>query len=72
MNAMIASNYHPGVRLFSQKRYPFDVLSITATRQVFHMVSAVTKVLDESVKCTGENWGGAVVEEDLHAANRCV
>jgi hypothetical protein len=72
MNAMISSNNHPGVRLFGQKRYPLDVLSITAARQVFYMVSAMTKMFDESVKCSGKNWGRAVVEEDLHAANRCV
>jgi len=72
LDAIVPRNDHPGVRLFSQKGYPLDVLSITTTRQVFHMMSAMTKVLYESLKCTGENWGRAVVEEDLHAANRCV
>ena len=70
LNPIVPSNHHPGVRLFSQKRHPLHVISITATRQVFHMVSTVTKMLDESVKCAGENWGRAIIEEDLHAANR--
>src|SRR5947209_18441421 len=72
LNTIIPRNDHPSARLFCQECYPLDVISVAPARQVFHMMSAMAKMLDESVKRTGENWRRAVVEEDLHAANRCV
>ena len=72
LNTMIPSDHHPSVGLLCQKLYPLDVISIAPTRQVFHMMSTMAKMLYESVKCASENRRRAVVEEDLHAANRSV
>src|SRR5882672_11550314 len=72
LNSIVPSNDHPSARLLCQECYPLNVISIAPTRQVFQMMSAMAKVLYESVKCASENWRSAVVEEDLKAANSCV
>jgi hypothetical protein len=64
---MVAGDNDPVAPILGQILHPLNVCGM-AERQVADVDGGMTPVADETVKRIGHHGGGAVVEEDLHAA----